>query len=89
MPFLFTAHAEPALVGYECERQETALLDFYFQTLETAFKIQNKAEDFQSLEADWRALYPVAWTYFFRFLQGWEIHSYIERLTRNVLKQLK
>ncbi|MDF7809195.1 phosphotransferase [Pontiellaceae bacterium B12219] len=78
----------------DCERQETALLDFYFQTLETALKTRGKSIDFQSLEADWRALYPVAWTDFFRFLQGWspghwKIHAYSERLARNVLEQIQ
>jgi aminoglycoside phosphotransferase (APT) family kinase protein len=77
----------------ECERQETTLLDFYFQTLESALKQQGKDVDFQALEADWRALYPVAWTDFFRFLQGWspghwKIHRYSERLAREVLEQL-
>ena len=78
----------------ECERQEAALLKTYFQTLETALKDHGKEVDFQALETDWRALYPVAWTDFFRFLQGWspghwKIHSYSERLAREVLEQLK
>ena len=78
----------------ECERQESTLLNFYFQTLETALKQSGKTIDFQTLEADWRALYPVAWTDFFRFLQGWspghwKIHRYSERLAREVLDQLK
>ncbi|MEE9367713.1 MAG: phosphotransferase [Pontiella sp.] len=77
----------------ECERQEIALLDYYFQTLETALKQHGKSIDFQSLEADWRALYPVAWTDFLRFLQGWspghwKIHRYSERLAREVLENL-
>jgi len=77
----------------ECERQEAALLDFYFQTLETALQHHGKTIDFSELEADWRALYPVAWTDFFRFLQGWspghwKIHRYSERLAREVLEQL-
>jgi hypothetical protein len=78
----------------ECEQQESALLDYYFDELEAAFKSRGKAIDFQSLEADWRALYPVAWTDFFRFLQGWspghwKIHRYSERLAREVLERLQ
>ncbi|VGO22294.1 phosphotransferase [Pontiella sulfatireligans] len=78
----------------ECERQEQKLLDYYFQSLETALKENGKAVDFPALEADWRALYPVAWTDFFRFLQGWspghwKIHRYSERLVRKVLEQIK
>lgn len=77
----------------ECERQESKWLDTYFQTLETALKIRGKDIDFQALENDWRLLYPVAWTDFFRFLQGWspghwKIHRYSERLAREVLEQL-
>ncbi|HEY5653992.1 MAG TPA: phosphotransferase [Pontiella sp.] len=77
----------------ECERQEEALLDFYFETLKKALIHYNKSIDFSALEADWRALYPVAWTDFFRFLQGWspghwKIHRYSERLAREVLGTL-
>ncbi|MEI6891336.1 MAG: phosphotransferase [Pontiella sp.] len=76
-----------------CEAQESTLLATYFQTLETALSARNKEVDFQALEADWRALYPVAWTDFFRFLQGWspghwKIHRYSERLAREVLKSI-
>jgi aminoglycoside phosphotransferase (APT) family kinase protein len=77
----------------ECERQEAQLLDHYFKTLKDALEQKGKAIDVQALEADWRALYPVAWTDFFRFLQGWspghwKIHRYSERLAREVLEQL-
>lgn len=78
----------------ECERQEVPLLDFYFQSMEAALKKHGKGNiNFLALEADWRALYPVAWTDFFRFLQGWspghwKIHAYSERLAREVLNQL-
>ena len=49
--------------------------------------------DFAALEADWRALYPVAWTDFYRFLQGWspghwKLHRYSERLASAVLESL-
>jgi aminoglycoside phosphotransferase (APT) family kinase protein len=77
----------------ECERQEKNLLNFYFQTLEAALNQQGKDIDFQALQTDWRALYPVAWTDFYRFLQGWspghwKIHRYSNRLAREVLEQL-
>ena len=54
-----------------CERREAELLAVYFQALEHALNARGKQLDFAALEADWRALYPVAWTDFFRFLQGW------------------
>jgi len=77
----------------ECEQRETDLLDDYFQTLEAALLAQGKTVDFPALESDWRTLYPVAWTDFFRFLQGWspghwKIHRYSVRLAKEVLEQL-
>lgn len=75
----------------ECERREGELLAFYFQTLENA--LGWNATEFKALEDEWRELYPIAWTDFFRFLQGWspghwKINSYSQRLAREVLKQL-
>ncbi|MFK8017100.1 MAG: phosphotransferase, partial [Gammaproteobacteria bacterium] len=48
----------------ECEQREADILDHYFETLESALLKHGKAVDFAALEADWRALYPVAWTDF-------------------------
>ena len=77
----------------ECERRETTLLDTYFRALESALRTRKNPLDFAALEADWRALYPVAWTDFFRFLQGWspghwKIHRYSTRLAQQVLRAL-
>jgi aminoglycoside phosphotransferase (APT) family kinase protein len=80
------------LTESDCERYESDLLDVYFENLASALRIRKKAVDFPALEADWRALYPVAWTDFFRFLQGWspghwKIHGYSKRLARELLAQ--
>ncbi len=69
------------------------LLDRYFELLEDALTVSGKLLDFAALEADWRELYPVAWTDFCRFLQGWspghwKLHRYSDRLTREVLEGL-
>lgn len=77
----------------ESERLEAALLDRYFELLANALEAAGSAVDFTALEADWRALYPVAWTDFYRFLQGWspghwKLHGYSERLAREVLGAL-
>ena len=77
----------------ECERREGELLDYYFQSLQRAFQEKNTSIDFQALEREWRNLYPVAWTDFYRFLQGWspghwKIHRYSERLAQDVLASL-
>jgi len=77
----------------ESERQESALLDFYFDRLKQALAVAGNDLDVAALESDWRTLYPVAWTDFYRFLQGWspghwKIHSYSERLAREVMAAL-
>ncbi len=76
-----------------CERLETQLLDHYFQSLRHALKSKQKPVDADAVEQNWRALYPLAWTDFHRFLKGWspghwKIHSYSERLAREVVAQL-
>jgi hypothetical protein len=76
-----------------CQRYETQLLDFYFHSLKEALISQRKPVDANAVEQDWRALYPVAWTDFHRFIKGWspghwKINSYSERLAREVLAQL-
>jgi predicted SnoaL-like aldol condensation-catalyzing enzyme len=77
----------------ESERREEEILARYFQHLRAALREGNKAEDFAALEAEWRTLYPVAWTDFYRFLKGWspghwKIHRYSERLAQEVLSAL-
>jgi len=77
----------------DSERMGPDLLDRYFELLAPALKRADKALDFAALEHDWRALYPVAWTDFYRFLQGWspghwKLHRYSERLAREVLQGL-
>ncbi len=69
------------------------LLDRYFELLHEALTNIGAGLDFAALEADWRSLYPVAWTDFYRFLQGWspghwKLHRYSERLAREVLDEL-
>ncbi|MEO0445451.1 MAG: phosphotransferase [Verrucomicrobiota bacterium] len=78
----------------ECEKQVPTLLDLYFKELRSALAESNAGEiDVAALESEWRSLFPIAWTDFHRFLKGWspghwKIHSYSERLSREVLAQL-
>ena len=72
----------------DCERLEAQILDTYFTHLQAALPAPDDA-----LEAEWRALYRVAWADFHRFLKGWspghwKISGYSERITREVLQQL-
>ncbi len=83
----------------ESERLAPDLLDRYFELLGDALQRSGKALDMPTLdiaalEADWRALYPVAWTDFHRFLQGWspghwKLHRYSDRLARDVLETIE
>lgn len=71
----------------ECEARESELLDFYFAELSSLL------DDARAVEGEWRALYPVAWADFYRFLAGWrpghwKMHRYSARLVREVLDRL-
>ena len=75
----------------EADRVVPGMLDHYFAALRSA--LSGRDVDLDDLETTWRALYPVAWTDFYRFLQGWspghpKIHGYSERLAREVLEAL-
>ena len=77
----------------DSEHRAPELLDRYFELLGEALERAGKDVDFAALEADWRELYPVAWTDFYRFLQGWspghwKLHRYSERLANEVLTSL-
>jgi len=82
----------------DSERLAPDLLDRYFGFLRRGLERSGwlagrSALDFAELEEDWRALYPVAWTDFYRFLQGWspghwKLHGYSERLAQEVLDAL-
>lgn len=78
----------------DCERLEEQVLEYYFKELKKALSTYKVKIDFDSLEANWRDLYPYAWTDFHRFLKGWspghwKINSYSERMTRQVIGELK
>ncbi len=78
----------------KCELEAPALLDLYFAELRLALSERGKDVDAEALEAEWRALYPLAWTDFHRFLKGWspghwKIHGYSERLAREVVSQIE
>ena len=85
---------DSCLDGEQCQRQESHLLEVYFEALRLALKRKCKTVDADAIEQDWRALYPVAWTDFHRFLKGWSpghwsSNSYSERLAREVVAQLQ
>ncbi len=70
----------------ECERLEEQILDTYF-----AYLNHELGQRCESVEAEWRPLYRVAWADFHRFIKGWspdhwKINSYSERLTAEVIR---
>lgn len=84
---------DSCLSAAECERQEKDLLAVYFQVLKQALQVKHPMIDAAAVEQEWRALYPVAWTDFHRFLKGWSVghwsrDSYSERVARRVIAQL-
>jgi len=77
-----------------CRDQEQALLDHYFAQLQQALVKLQPRTDGAALEAEWRELFPVAWSDFHRFLKGWspghwKLNSYSEQLTRQTLRRIK
>lgn len=74
----------------DCESREESLLDFYFGRLTRALDRHRPNVDGEAVVAEWRELFPVAWTDFHRFLKGWcpghwKINDYSERLAREVI----
>ncbi|MEM7257172.1 MAG: phosphotransferase [Pseudomonadota bacterium] len=69
----------------KCAAFEQQVLDRYFTTLAQAMNHSEKAAD---IEQEWRAMYPLAWTDFYRFLAGWmPDHKKIHRYTRHMADQ--
>ncbi|MCE7872645.1 DUF1679 domain-containing protein [bacterium CPR1] len=54
-----------------CESQADHWLDHYFTVLRQAIEQQGHSVDLDALEREWRSLFPVAWSDFCRFEQGW------------------
>lgn len=73
--------------------QQESLLGYYFQHLSKAISSRRINVDFAALEQEWRALYPLAWADFCRFLSGWspghwKLNRYSDQITRSALEQL-
>ncbi|MEZ5323879.1 MAG: phosphotransferase [Verrucomicrobiales bacterium] len=75
------------------ERMESQVLDCYFTALRHGLERHSISVDPDAVIAEWRDLYPVAWTDFHRFLKGWspghwKINSYSERLAQEAVARL-
>ena len=81
------------LTDVECEALAPGYLDTYFGMFAESARAHHPGLAVREIEAEWRALYPIAWADFYRFLAGWspdhwKIHGYSDRLTRQVLDAL-
>ncbi|MCK5728567.1 MAG: phosphotransferase [Methylococcales bacterium] len=77
----------------QCEHYEAKLLDLYFTALKKALRQYQPMLNPNKVETNWRALYPVAWTDFHRFIKGWspdhwKINGYSEKIAQEVIAQL-
>jgi Phosphotransferase enzyme family len=64
------------------------LVDEYFDALRRELTERGHAEAAPAIEAEWRALYPVAWADFCRFLEGWApepLHGYSRRMVQRAM----
>jgi len=79
------------LAEEECEHLERWLLDHYFKELKQALARLQPFIDAKAVESEWRALFPLAWTDFHRFLKAWspghwKLNAYSERMARGVIE---
>lgn len=77
----------------QCEKWAEELLDYYFLQIRKSSANLHVNIDFNALETEWRELYPIAWTDFYRFLKGWmpshfKINSYSDHLAKVALRSL-
>ena len=77
----------------QCEKQETLLLNYYFDEVHQAILRLNIHVNTQDVEKEWRPLYHNAWADFHRFLKGWspnhwKINSYSEKICAKVITEL-
>ena len=70
-----------------CERQANDWLELYFDVLRQAMRRDGHADHAEELEKEWRALYPVAWSDFCRFYQGWGNSSPLGSYSQRQLRQ--
>lgn len=80
------------LTEASCHAHETELLEVYFDTLRECLERAGHTEA-EQVCLEWRGLYEIAWTDFYRFLLGWmpdhqKINSYTQLMAERALRQL-
>ena len=81
------------LSEHDCATFEDDLLDCYFEQLDRALISTLGVSERSALISQWRELYSIAWTDFYRFLLGWmpshtKINSYTHQLSIRALASL-
>ncbi|MCF6236828.1 MAG: ecdysteroid 22-kinase family protein [Gammaproteobacteria bacterium] len=77
----------------QCKQWESELLEYYFKVLKAALYTTQKEVNWHELKSEWLALFPVAWTDFYRFLCGWmpthsKINTYTQQMAEKSLHQI-
>jgi hypothetical protein len=78
----------------QCECWQDEILDYYFDRLKEAVTYYKKQVKWRELESEWRTMFPIAWTDFYRFMLGWapdhkKINEYTRRLAEYALSLVK
>jgi hypothetical protein len=81
------------LAPSECAALVPVYLNDYFRELASSVRALGAQVDDNELEREWRALFPLAWVDFYRFLLGWapgqyDREPYSQLLTQQVLAGL-
>lgn len=86
--YLLSDHPTP-----HSEHAEAHHLDYYFAELRAALIANGATVEIDALEREWRALYPIAYADFCRFLAGWapdhwECDEHAQRAALRVIRSL-
>ena len=75
--------------GEACKEHEEFMLDFYFDYLKKALVDKMNIKEYELLEHEWRTLWPIVWSDFNRFLNGWQPeHKKITLFMKNKFKEV-
>ena len=75
--------------GEECAKYEESILNLYFESLNEALSSSMNIKEYELLEHEWRTLWPIVWSDFYRFLNGWKPeHKKITLFMKNKFKEV-